>query len=434
MITFDLIAKIAISIEGLILFKYLSTLFYPKYSNKITAICLILGFAIHSITYSSDTVILNSTINIILVFLICKLLFKTNIKDSIIHTTIVTLVLAASEIILIMCFNLMYNDMSVYISNPAVGTCLIIISKFLYFITMLSILNFYPAKESDEFTISTQWSIWLTPLATFIMYMIFMNVLFCEELNHFLEISITIICIIFLIANILIFIADTRFKKLNHQYLETQKTLQREIIDKQFYSLLDEQNENQRILIHDIRKHLRIIDDLVNEKSFDDIKNYIKELEKNPVLQTNIKFSENHILSLVLSRYHQMFLNNKINANFMVMPHSIDFIEDNDLTSLFGNLLDNSYEAALNCEGSFVDLSIRYDDLQKVTTINIVNTYKTAPVQINDEFQTIKKDKTAHGYGIKSIINVVEKYNGFYKFYSDDKNKTFHCVIIMPFM
>ena len=49
--------------------------------------------------------------------------------------------------------------------------------------------------------------------------------------------------------------------------------------------------------------------------------------------------------------------------------------------------------------------------------INITNTYAVEPVFVNN---TPVSDKAGHGIGIRSIISVIEKYNGVYDFFTED--------------
>lgn len=45
------------------------------------------------------------------------------------------------------------------------------------------------------------------------------------------------------------------------------------------------------------------------------------------------------------------------------------------------------------------------------------------------KLKTSKKDTISHGYGLKSIERVVNKYNGFIDMYYDENDSTFHTLI-----
>ena len=97
----------------------------------------------------------------------------------------------------------------------------------------------------------------------------------------------------------------------------------------------------------------------------------------------------------------------------MVDNDCLSFLDEIDTYSLFGNILDNAIEAVDNVK----------DEEKRVLDIKISK--KNCFVMIREENyysgkinffegipQTNKKDKNAHGYGIKSIQSIVNKYKG----------------------
>ena len=61
-----------------------------------------------------------------------------------------------------------------------------------------------------------------------------------------------------LLINILLFTAYQHTQQINEKYRELQLIQQKEKADEEYYTALQEQYENQRILIHDIRHHLEM--------------------------------------------------------------------------------------------------------------------------------------------------------------------------------
>ncbi len=56
-------------------------------------------------------------------------------------------------------------------------------------------------------------------------------------------------------------------------------------------------------------------------------------------------------------------------------------------------------------------ITVKVFDKNNKLCINITNTYAVEPVFVNN---TPVSDKAGHGIGIRSIISVIEKYNGVY--------------------
>lgn len=62
-------------------------------------------------------------------------------------------------------------------------------------------------------------------------------------------------------------------------------------------------------------------------------------------------------------------------------------------------------------------ITVKVFDKNNKLCINITNTYAVEPVFVNN---TPVSDKAGHGIGIRSIISVIEKYNGVYDFFTED--------------
>lgn len=82
-----------------------------------------------------------------------------------------------------------------------------------------------------------------------------------------------------------------------------------------------------------------------------------------------------------------------------------------DSTVIIGNLLDNAVRAASSVsENGFISVVMRYS--KGMLLIKISNSYIGAMKRENGYLITTKSDKANHGYGLKSVREVVEKYNG----------------------
>ena len=81
------------------------------------------------------------------------------------------------------------------------------------------------------------------------------------------------------------------------------------------------------------------------------------------------------------------------------------------MTVILGNLLDNALQAvSLVTENGFIDFAIHYS--KGMLLIKVTNPFKTAIKREKGVIVTSKADKENHGYGLKSVNETVEKYNG----------------------
>ena len=90
----------------------------------------------------------------------------------------------------------------------------------------------------------------------------------------------------------------------------------------------------------------------------------------------------------------------------------INGIDDADLCILLGNLMDNAIEGSLasNVDAQFIEAKLIGDDIK--IRIQITNSASAESGKNILNGETSKTDKSAHGFGIKSIQYIVHKYKG----------------------
>ena len=85
--------------------------------------------------------------------------------------------------------------------------------------------------------------------------------------------------------------------------------------------------------------------------------------------------------------------------------------------------INNSYSSISDTASDYGEvnsnriITVKVFDKNNKLCINITNTYAVEPVFVNN---TPVSDKAGHGIGIRSIISVIEKYNGVYDFFTED--------------
>lgn len=89
-----------------------------------------------------------------------------------------------------------------------------------------------------------------------------------------------------------------------------------------------------------------------------------------------------------------------------------------DLVTLFSNLLDNAIEACEKVKGRrVVIVTLRCTGTETLLTVrNTSPPVDTALPQLS----STKKDAAAHGYGLKNVCAVLEKYNSEFAFHYND--------------
>ena len=100
------------------------------------------------------------------------------------------------------------------------------------------------------------------------------------------------------------------------------------------------------------------------------------------------------------------------------LVHSLDgkeleFMQPMDISALFGNALDNAIESVKKIsdrQKRLIHVSVARQ--KNFLRIKVENCYEGDLEFENGMPKTTKQDKRYHGYGMKSIRKIVEKYNG----------------------
>ena len=111
---------------------------------------------------------------------------------------------------------------------------------------------------------------------------------------------------------------------------------------------------------------------------------------------------------MLQNSYHITMKEKSIELEHKIANVNLDFIEPIDVTTIFGNLLDNSIEA---CE-ELADnrkIVILINSYHNMISISIKNTYKQ--VKWKNGYLVSSKGEN-RGIGLNNVIRCIEKYDG----------------------
>lgn len=420
-------------LEALIAWLYLEYLFSKRKTVSYQLFSFFIGYTVlFGFSFLNDTTVNAVSFSIINFFLI-RLNYQCNTKTALLHTAFLCFVMISSEIIVALWLSLYGHDFSAYTYNAQVMVLLIILSKLLYLLfSTIGSRIFAPHKhfsaEPKQIILFCGLPLLSSILATIIVY-IGMNVGISGIVG-----MMTIIIVVTLLAVNLMFLAlYNALQKTNEEYLALQLSTQKEQADAAYYSALQEQYENQRILIHDIKKHLGTIDALAKQNGSDEIETYISGLEEILAPSNQARLCTDPILNFLLLRFRDSCKAKNIQFHCDVRENSAAFLDASSVTTLYGNLLSNALEAAEVSTEKQIDLTVIRNEIQSVIVISVINSCDNPPTPDGDgRFRTRKTDQLLHGVGLRSIERIVCKYHGVATMYYDSEHKQFHHVIQFP--
>ncbi len=253
-----------------------------------------------------------------------------------------------------------------------------------------------------------------------------------SELPKAAEIMIAVMEMGLLVVNLIFFVLYNYMQKVNAEHLELQLSVQKDETDATYYRSLQAQAENQRILIHDIKNHLRTLDGLAQQGRTEEISGYIEKLESDLGPANPVRLCDDPILNTILLHTREECKNKHIRFECDVRARCTKFMDAPAITALYGNLLTNALESAASSEERIIEITVNTTPAQGVL-IAVVNSCDFPPVRdTHGRFLTRKREPEVHGVGLKSIERIIGKYNGIHTMYYDDETRTFHFVIQFP--
>lgn len=201
-------------------------------------------------------------------------------------------------------------------------------------------------------------------------------------------------------------------------FSEQQDLAQRVQLYQNQLTLMEESQQSICSLRHDMKHHLSFLRSCLTKEDISRALRYLDETEKCIKMSENFIHSGNHtvdsILNYHLSRAAQ--LGCELSTKIMI-PSTLE-ISDFDLNILLGNLLENALDALQQVEQRTLDIYIHYEI--NILYISIYNSFDGVYQKREGKYFTMKKDAKNHGYGLRNVQAVLDKYNGVSHFTTEE--------------
>ena len=419
-------------IEGIVFWNYVSILFVPKYSTKIRFVYLSLGFFILFLFSLHNIFLLNCILYITVCFLYLTLFYQTKWYYALFHSTLFEVLTAVCELPAYSILSTFLTSANLRAADFHLKLLFAVISKTLFFAVMSALLLWLKKRQKPflQYDKSVFFTI-LIPFIAQIIVLILFAVCDSPSMTATQNRLITINAFFLLIVNLLIFGLNQYNQKKHLEFTEMQIQLQKEHDSAEYYKMLIAQNENQRILIHDMKKHLQSIALLNEDNQNEKIRAYINQLMQSSDLLEFSKICDHKILNNILCRYKKVCNDLHIAFHADIRSNTTTFLSDYAVTSLFCNMLDNAVEASNHIKDSYIEITAAQRKHTPFVIITIINSCAGNPFSPNGELVSSKQNPQAHGFGIKSMEKIIHNYNGNIQMYYDEETSTFHTIIML---
>lgn len=198
------------------------------------------------------------------------------------------------------------------------------------------------------------------------------------------------------------------------------------------YEIAKENIDNVNINAHDLRHQINMIMEAVHRgERMESVENGLNDMARGIDLVDTAYHTGNDALDVTLTEKARACIAHNIQLSVIADGSAVRFMDDVDIYTMFGNALDNAIEAAAGIaqkEERIISLSVRRS--REMVSIHMENTCVEKPEFRNGLPQTGKQNKRIHGYGVRSIRHVAEKYGGYVKF--GKQNDLFFVDIYVP--
>lgn len=241
---------------------------------------------------------------------------------------------------------------------------------------------------------------------------VFLNVVFSGVIIWVLpdssdRLSVGMLHVYNIISCILALVVLFELPRRKHAENELMLLRQLQQREREKYLAAKENIERINIKCHDLKHQIR---NAGLEQKMDQAE--LAEIEKLIDIYDSTYQTSNEALNVILMEKSLVCKNNSIIFSCIIGADGLSFMSESDIYSLFGNLIDNAVEAVVRFEPEKRSIGLTVKTVKGMLFINIYNPFSGELIFEDGLPLTTKRDKLSHGYGLKSIRNIVEKYGG----------------------
>ena len=277
----------------------------------------------------------------------------------------------------------------------------------------------YKIKANDCAVLSTVFMIGFAAL----MFSVY-NVLNLSKIPHILILfSLTIFILIFLI--VFLYSKNTMFLREQEQKDKMQiAQLQQQFA---YYQEKLKDEEKVRSVYHDMKNHLLVLQRQINSPETAEM---VEKLQSQVAMYEDYEHTGNDILDIILKEKSETAREKHIALSVTADLNGVDFIEPLDVSTIFGNGLDNAIEASEKLPEEQRAILVKAGRVQNFFSVLIENSCLQ-----NREYtkqRTTKSDDFLHGFGISNMRKAAEKYDGQLTIKCENEKFTLKILIPIP--
>lgn len=214
-----------------------------------------------------------------------------------------------------------------------------------------------------------------------------------------------------LVMAIMVFAVVLVFKYRDIDKRNEMLKLHEKLAEEHYLNIMGMVDKNRQ-LIHDMKNHLAVIREYAEEENSEGIKKYLDGMTPIFTSADMGVWTRHRILDLILSQKKQRAERQGIRFEVQAEATQELVLQDSEICSVFGNLLDNALEACEKIEDGSRWIWVRIRSQRQMLFIEIANSISEVPHKKKGRFVSTKGNASEHGYGLKSVERIVDQYEG----------------------
>lgn len=181
----------------------------------------------------------------------------------------------------------------------------------------------------------------------------------------------------------------------------------------EYYNDLKVSQDETRKLLHDMKNHIGAVHAMLYSEQVQEATSYLKQVSGELHEQGSNVYCGHYVANALLNNKVKKMKEHQIAYQIEAdLPQKLG-ITPMEVGSILANTIDNAIEACMKIEDADkrnIRIKMRY--VHDKCIYEITNTKINEIVKKNQRFMTSKKDKTKHGYGMRQIHEIVNRYKG----------------------
>jgi sensor histidine kinase regulating citrate/malate metabolism len=205
-------------------------------------------------------------------------------------------------------------------------------------------------------------------------------------------------------------------------------------MQREYYPVILDSIEAARRARHDLHHHVHVMHGLVSSGKYSELEIYLRQYSSGFFDMSPLTYCENDIVDVILRHFAVLAMKVSVCFNVDVdVPEAIS-VENADLCTVLGNLLENALEACAYVK-SDKKINIIIKQIGNELVILVDNTFDgnvTSGSGTSGSGTFIsRKRRKREGVGLASVRAVAERYGGSAEFYPDVSNRVFHSEVVL---